>query len=322
MPKQKTAPAEILYPFHKKFPLKVFSWYRWHKNTKIKSILPKLNKNGKWITIIDRLGGLGDTIITANIIYEIKKKFKNLKINCITPNPELIIYDPIIDKINGYENFYSIDSCYTEVFENNKSNNKIIDYTLDKIGIKDGKYKARFHTRRVELEWAKKELIHLKKPLIGISTRTKEDVKNWPEQYWDMFIQKNFDSCSFIQLGDENEIIISNATRFAGKLNLRQSAAILSQMDFYIGSDSLLMHLANAFKIKSIIIFGGSRNANQIGYENNINITNVPNCSPCWIHKEDGEFCNYKIKCMSNIKPAEVDKIFKRNVKEISDTKN
>ena len=50
---------------------------------------------------------------------------------------------------------------------------------------------------------------------------------------------------------------------------MRESASILSLSDFFIGPDSLLMHLANALSIPSTIIFGGSRPVNALGYSQN-----------------------------------------------------
>ena len=44
--------------------------------------------------------------------------------------------------------------------------------------------------------------------------------------------------------------------RYAGKLSIRESAAILSHASYFIGPDSLLMHIANGLNIKSTIIFG------------------------------------------------------------------
>ena len=86
---------------------------------------------------------------------------------------------------------------------------------------------------------------------------------------------------------------------------MRESAALLSQANFFIGPDSLLMHIANGLNIKSIVIFGASRPVDCFGYEENINLATAPACSPCWIH--DGhETCEHKIKCMNNINLAQV----------------
>ena len=82
---------------------KVLSKYRWWRNQRVSKKLPRLNKTGGWLTVINRLGARGDTLITANVIKCIKDIYHNLKINCITPFSELIRYDPSIDSINKPE---------------------------------------------------------------------------------------------------------------------------------------------------------------------------------------------------------------------------
>ena len=90
----------LLYPFHDSYPLKLWSKYRWWKNGNLKHKLSFLNKSKSWLTVIDRLGAPGDALITANVIRCIKNRYSHLKINCITPHPELIRLDPSIDSIN------------------------------------------------------------------------------------------------------------------------------------------------------------------------------------------------------------------------------
>ena len=93
--------------------------------------------------------------------------------------------------------------------------------------------------------------------------------------------------------------------RFAGKLTMRESAAVLAQTDLHIGPDSLLMHIANGLEIPSVILFGGSRPVQCLGYDQNINLSNSPDCSPCWIH-EGYEKCTHMVKCMNNISKESV----------------
>ena len=86
---------------------------------------------------------------------------------------------------------------------------------------------------------------------------------------------------------------------------MRESAALLSISKLFIGPDSLLMHIANGLKIKSIIIFGGSRPVECFGYEENINLSCSPVCSPCWIH-ESHETCSYDLECMRAISVQQI----------------
>ena len=101
----------LLFPFFRFYPLKILSKFRWWKNSKLEFVLPSLNQKQKKITVIDRLGAPGDALITANVIRCIKDKYPNLKINCITPNPDLVRLDPCIDSLNEKETFYSFDSA-------------------------------------------------------------------------------------------------------------------------------------------------------------------------------------------------------------------
>ncbi len=83
---------------------------------------------------------------------------------------------------------------------------------------------------------------------------------------------------------------------------MRESAAILSKALYFIGPNSLLMHIANGLNIPSTIIFGGSRPVDCFGYSDNVNLSSSPECSPCRIHI-GYEACTHNIKCMDTITP-------------------
>ena len=294
---------KLMYPYHNNFPLKIFSKYRWHQNSKLKQKITKLNSLEYWLTIIDRLGGYGDTLITANVIFEIKKKYPDLKINCITPNPELLSYEKCIDKINGKESFYSFDSSYIEIVQRKEKSKNIVHHILEKIGINDGVYKARFFLDKSEIELGAKIVSKFNKPIIAFSTKSNEEVKNWPVEYWKKFISMISSRFTVLQLGDKKEPNIEGAIRFSGKLTIRESASILMNAFIYIGPDSLLMHLSNAFNIKCLIIWGGSRPVSSIGYPDNVHLSTFLPCSPCWIHSTNNELCEHQIQCMKEILP-------------------
>ena len=169
-----------------------------------------------------------------------------------------------------------------------------------RLGIEKYDYKANYYLSEEEKEWAKQESSKFGNPILAICTKSKEPVKNWPETNWLELIQNLKAKFSIIQLGDNKEPTFEGVHRFAGKLSMRESAAILSQANYFIGPDSLLMHIANGLEIPSTIIFGGSRPLGSFGYSDNINLCTTPDCSPCWIHEGYG-FCNHDIVCMSSI---------------------
>ena len=297
----------LLYPFYKFYPFKLWSKFRWWRKSKLPYLLPKLNHSKKWLTVIDRLGAPGDALITSIVIRSIKNYYPRLKINCITPHPELIRLDPNIASINERETFYSFDSSYWELVRRKEIKENIVAHNLKKLGISDFEYKAKFYLSNEEILWGKKkiELLGFDKPILAICTKSKEVVKNWPKENWDELVNFVRPKFSVIQLGDEREPIFPNVTRFAGDLSMRQSAAVLSFAQIFIGPDSLLMHIANGLNIPSVILFGGSRPVECFGYHQNTNLATKPECSPCWIH--DGyEECSHDLLCMSSISVTKV----------------
>ena len=303
----------LLYPFHRSYPLKLWSKYRWFRNSRLQSFLPLLNKKRKWLTVIDRLGAPGDALITTNVIRCIKENYPHLKINCITPHPELVRLDPKIDTINHAETFYSFDSTYWELIVRKEKSQNIIEHNMLRLGIDKYDYKATYFLSEEEKDWAKQETNKFDKPILAICTKSKEPVKNWPETNWSELIQNLKANCSIIQLGDDKEPCFQGTHRFAGKLSMRESAAILSKANYFIGPDSLLMHIANGLNIPSTIIFGGSRPAGCFGYSENINLDSTPQCSPCWIH-EGYEICKEHMKCMEEIALQTILEIISRNI--------
>ena len=240
----------LLYPFHQTYPHKLWSKYRWLQNSRLPSHLPSLNKRKKWLTVIDRLGAPGDAIITSNVIRCVKEKYPELRINCITPHSELIRFDPNIDSVNKPETFYSFDSTYWELIVRKEKQN-IIEHNLQRLGIEKYDYKANYYLSEEEKEWAKQEAIQFDQPILAICTKSKETVKNWPEANWFELIQKLKANFSIIQLGDESEPNFEGTHRYAGKLSMRNQLLFFRKLHYFIGPDSLLMHIANGLNIKA-----------------------------------------------------------------------
>ena len=318
IPADKLELKELLYPFYKIYPQKLWSKYRWWKNSKLRILLPTLNFQRKTITVVDRLGAPGDALITANVIRGIKIEYPNLKINCITPTPSLLERDPNIDFLNLKETFYSFDSTYWELIVRKERQENIVANNLNRLGISNYNYKASYYMTKEEEKWATKEIADYKKSVIAICTKSKESVKNWPYENWVKLVKNLEPKFTLLHLGDEREPIMHNVIRQAGKLTMRKSASLLSKAKLFIGPDSLLMHIANGLNIPSVIIFGGSRPAKCFGYDDNINLIASPECSPCWIH--DGyDTCNYSLKCLNQISVTtvlqSVDSLLKNNSK-------
>lgn len=111
-----------------------------------------------------------------------------------------------------------------------------------------------------------------------------------------------------ILLGVEEDLIknIMNKTEktpFYENFNIRDLKYVISNSDLFIGSDSGLLHIASAFGIKAIGIYGPNTKARSGPLSKNTIIIekNLP-CRPC----DQNKYCKYNIKCLNDIKYEEV----------------
>ena len=129
--------------------------------------------------------------------------------------------------------------------------------------------------------------------------------KNWPEEKWRELIGRLVERFEVIEVGVDplfaGENFGNRYRSLAGKTDLADLAYVISQADLFVGPSSGGMHLAHAFKIKSVIIFGGYESPEGYRYPRTRSFYTPVPCAPCW--RQD---CPYDIKCLRAINPAEV----------------
>ena len=253
-------------------------------------------------TVIDGFGGLGDTLLTATVIRNLKKRYPRLQINFITPHPELVRTDPNIASFNEPETYFSVTSWYIDIRNSRDGETNVLAPTLERLGMREFEYKAEVHLNLEERQVANDLLQGLKHPLVSINCKSKEEVKNWPEGYWREFVATLSKYCSIVQLGNDTETLLEGVTlRLAGKLTPRESLAVLSHCSLHVGPDSFLIHGANGLEVPCVVIFGGSRSTANLAYPENANLATSPSCAPCWIHEGDGQSCDQDLRCLRDI---------------------
>jgi ADP-heptose:LPS heptosyltransferase len=255
------------------------------------------------LTVLNAFPGIGDALMLSSLVESIKNKYPNIKINVVTNHCDLLKNNDNIHSINKESSFFTFRHWYLEIRQNKNPDKHILTESLDKLGLPSDIRKPLYVVTGKERENAEKILKDFKKPLIAINTSSKEASKNWLANYWKELLSNLTGAFNIIQLGDQNEIEFENTVRLAGKLDLRESVAVLERCSLFVGGVSFLMHAAASVGVKSIIIYGGRETPSNSGYRQNINLFERMECGPCWIHEEDGEFCRNELDCMKNIKP-------------------
>lgn len=137
------------------------------------------------------------------------------------------------------------------------------------------------HSNRIELAVDTKSLAKVRKLLRSkdISARTSillNPGSGTPHKEWDRFPEV---VALLLKHTDRNIILVDKDDRriksileknrsarvisFAGELNIKEVIALTSQVPFYIGCDSMGAHIASAFNVKILAIFGSQNYASM-----------------------------------------------------------
>ena len=115
--------------------------------------------------------------------------------------------------------------------------------------------------------------------------------------------KEDYERCDTIEKISENSVI-----NLAGKLSLKETGALLSQVRFLLTNDSGPFHIARGVGCKTFVIFGPTSPGMFDFGENDILVYNKIECTPCSLHGD--KVCPKKhFKCMKELSYEKVFKI-------------
>lgn len=286
----------------------LFGKIRWHVNARLTRRPWILNALGASLTVVDVYGAPGDALLTATVCRHLRRRYRRLRLNCVTPYADVLQHDPSVDSLNKPEGFFSVWSWYPEIVGRRDGAANVLTETFGRLGLGAGayEYRARVYLSSGERTRGHELLGDVSKPVLTFNTRSSDEVKDWPIDRWRAVTAEWSRDYHLAHLGDDREPAIEGVQRFAGRLTLRESMSVLAHAQVHVGPDSFLMHAANGLDVPSVIIFGGSRTPANLGYRENINLFAPMPCGPCWLHTASGERCEHGVACMERISPADV----------------
>ncbi len=152
---------------------------------------------------------------------------------------------------------------------------------------------------------------NLPRPIVVLQPRASAWTPNkqWPVERWRELVKLLLASHSVVELGHESVMDAGwTHTRFlslCGQTSLAEFMGAIRQADVFAGPPSGGMHVASAFGVRSVILFGGYESPGGYGYATVEAFFSRVECAPCW--KSDG--CPHSLKCLKQI---EVDSVVNR----------
>jgi peptidoglycan/xylan/chitin deacetylase (PgdA/CDA1 family) len=128
----------------------------------------------------------------------------------------------------------------------------------------------------------------------------------WPKELWHALVTELLRDFQVIEVGTE---ALFSADDFgagfhawSGTTSLADFVWTVGQGTVFVGPPSGGMHLANAFQVPSVILYGGYESPLGHQYPRTRALYRQVPCAPCWLR----ENCPYDLKCLRMISTADV----------------
>lgn len=275
------------------------------KNWRIKAKSPRI--------LLIREGAAGDVLLTTPIVKEVKKKFPDCYLMLFTKYPEILRNNPYVDEIIGFGPKDGIDVVFNLMYELYPDTPIVQAYgKITQVFVEHPQIE--FYLSDQEREWIdrfmKTLFVQNDERYAVIHPMAGNRIKWWnPKKYQAVSDYIRSRELKVLTIGSPVDCVaLEDAINLIGKLSLRQSSALISRARLLIGLDSYPMHVANAFKIPSVILFGSTAPREVLVDARNVKIIQSSEyCLGCRRHttpdrwKQNARCRRGQLHCMESI---------------------
>lgn len=157
--------------------------------------------------------------------------------------------------------------------------------------------------------------------VVGLVVETSYALKKWPDPFFAEIIERGTnENINFVLFGlNPFDVAVKNSQHLlnlTGKTSLAQMMAIISQCDFFLSADTGPAHIAQAYGVLTIVLFGPS-NEQEFGpadlqFHSLVTPKETLPCRPCVLGP-----CVLDNSCMNLISVETVYSILQKRIKEI-----
>jgi ADP-heptose:LPS heptosyltransferase len=279
---------------------------------RIRLALPQTPPHRRNELHIERSGGLGDVLLCTPALRALKEHNPSCHLSFYTDFPSLVQGLPFIDQVRPTDEASS-GKIYLSYENSIPPQRHLAQLMGDHLGIDVRDVRPSCVVDQTERDRYRESWKELPRPWIVVNRKAGPWTpnKDWPEEYWESLIDRILGWATVIEIGQaavpERDRDPERYLSLIGKTSLDQLVAAIAAADLLVGPDSGPLHIAVAFRVPAVVIYGGYIHPKNTSYEGNVNLYSPVPCAPCWLR----EPCPFDKKCLRQIEPVKVEESLK-----------
>jgi len=259
---------------------------------------------------ITTCAGLGDELMATTVLRAMKRHNPHIHLTYLTRRPELFADLPYIDVVERFTHDGARGAVYLAYSTQDDvppPRRPLTSLMAERVGLRVRT--TQLDRPRVQAHpEVRARVAAIGGPRVVVQPRASDWTpnKNWPLRRWVELVERLTERFSVIEVGTSACLPAADlGPRFhslAGLTDVSDFAWVVSQAAVFVGPVSGGMHVANAFEIPSVIIFGGYEHPDGYGYARTEALYSPVACAPCWLRKP----CPYGLECLERIQVADV----------------
>ena len=259
------------------------------------------------IRLYSRGGGVGDELMCTPVFREIHRRNPACRITFFSRHPEMFRSNPYLAAVEPYSVAGVRSAFQLSYMPQPPPPRPLISLLAECVGLEMRSHELDPPAVTPTPE-VREKLAAIAAPRIIVQPRASQWTpnKDWPVESWKALIEMLVTHFEVVEVGTGTlfpaPAFGPRFHSFAGATGLADFVWIVSQGGVFVGPPSGGMHLANAFRVPAVIIFGGYESPAGHYYPRTDALYTCVPCAPCWLTTP----CPYDLKCLRAIPPEKV----------------
>jgi ADP-heptose:LPS heptosyltransferase len=262
----------------------------------------------RWPTLeVARVGGIGDILMATPALREVKRLNPACRITFYSGYPDVLRGLPYIDEVRRFDEKPPHALVFCEGARYPRRH--LAQVFGDCLGVEVTDVRPDCAADPAAVERWRARWSDRPRPVVVVNRRcnTATPNKDWADDSWVELIGTLCNAgMTVAEIGlpaaDAGVVEHPLYEDYRGKTALAELPALLAAADLHVGPSSGPHHMAAAFGVPTVVIYGGFELPNATDYPGNVNLFTELPCSPCWLWTP----CPYGKECLRRITPARV----------------